>query len=52
MKEDTGFSAHANVGRDFIGTQAETIGDLRKNFLEAARLAVGSKHTLDIKFSF
>jgi transcriptional regulator with XRE-family HTH domain len=52
IKEDTGFSAHAKVVRDFIGTQAETIVDLRANFLKAARLAVGRKQTFDIKYSF
>lgn len=52
VKEHTGFSAHAKVGRDFIGTQAESIIDLRKDFMEAARLSVGRKHTLDIKYSF
>lgn len=52
VKEDSGFSAHAKVGRDFIGTQAETIVALRKTFLEAARLSVGRKHKLDIKYSF
>ena len=52
VKEDTGFSVHAKVGRDFIGTQAETILDLRKDFLEAARFSIGRKHTFDIKYSF
>ncbi|MEJ1242263.1 hypothetical protein WBG78_29210 [Chryseolinea sp. T2] len=52
IKEDSGFSVHGKVGRDFIGTQAETIADLRKNFFEAVRLSLGRKNTIDIKYSF
>ena len=39
LKEDSGYSATAIIGKDFIGTQGETFEELKTNILEAVNLA-------------
>ena len=39
LKEDSGYSATAIIGKDFIGTQGETFEELKANILEAVNLA-------------
>ncbi|WP_367915363.1 type II toxin-antitoxin system HicB family antitoxin [Leadbetterella sp. DM7] len=48
IKEDSGYSATALSGNDFIATEAETFEELRENILEAVNLAFADK---DLVFS-
>jgi hypothetical protein len=43
LKEDQGYSATAMVGKDFIGTQAETYNKLKIYILEAINLSLEDK---------
>lgn len=56
IKEDSGYSAHVEIGHDFIGTQGETFQELKDNILEAVNLAFETKgivYTIDeIKFQY
>ena len=56
IKEDSGYSAHAEIGNDLIGTQGETFQELTANVLEAVNLAFKGKrvsYTLDeINFQY
>eukprot|EP01132_Coremiostelium_polycephalum_P019257 gene19257-22910_t len=38
LKEEEGFSAHTTIGPNFIATEGNTLGELKKNILEAANL--------------
>jgi hypothetical protein len=38
LKEETGYSATAIIGKDFIGTQGENFEELKTNILEAVNL--------------
>src|SRR5687767_14198217 len=53
-KEDTGYSAFANVKDDFIATEADNFEDLRNNIVEAVNLTFedkGIQYTIEeIKF--
>jgi len=52
MKEKRGYSAHANVGITFIGTQANSLSALRSKILDAVNLALGAHskyHDADIE---
>jgi len=55
-KEDTGYSAQAKVGNNFIGTQGETFDELKTMVLDAVNLSFEDKeitYTIDeIKFKF
>lgn len=54
-KEDVGYSAHANVGRNFIATQGDSFDELKEHILEAVNLTFEDKgftYTIDeIKFT-
>lgn len=56
LKEDTGYSAIALIGDDFVGTEAETFEELKTNIIEALNFAfeeLDIEYTLnDIKFEF
>jgi hypothetical protein len=39
IKEDVGYSAMTNIAGKFIGTQADSLDDLKSNILEAVNLA-------------
>jgi hypothetical protein len=56
LKEDTGYSAIALIGDDFIGTEAETFEELKSNLIEALNFAYEEleiEYTLnDIQFEF
>jgi len=49
LKEDTGYSATAFIGKDFIGTQGDTFEELKTNILEAINLLFEDKK---ISYSF
>ncbi len=42
-KEDTGYSAHASVGNNFIATQGESFQELKAGALEAVNLTFEDK---------
>lgn len=44
LKEDTGYSATAIIGKDFIGTQGENFEELKTNILEAVNLFFEDKN--------
>ena len=44
IKEDTGYSAITNIGKNFIATQGETIEELKEMALEAVNLAFEDKN--------
>ncbi len=49
-KEDIGYSAHASIGHYFIGTEGDTLDELREMILEAVNLAFeedGFTYTID-----
>jgi predicted RNase H-like HicB family nuclease len=50
-KEDTGYSATASIGKNFVGTQGETLGELKGNILEAMKLTI-PRATFDIKYIY
>jgi len=56
MKEDTGYSATAEAGNVFIGTQGETWEELRKAVLDAVKLSFEDKgfvYTIDeVQFTY
>jgi hypothetical protein len=56
LKEDTGYSAIALIGDDFVGTEAETFEELKSNMIEAINFAYEEleiEYTLnDIQFEF
>jgi hypothetical protein len=56
LKEDTGYSAIALIGDDFVGTEAETFEELKSNMIEAINFAYEELEiecTLnDIQFEF
>jgi hypothetical protein len=56
LKEDTGYSAIALIGDDFVGTEAETFEELKSNMMEALNFAYEEleiEYTLnDIQFEF
>jgi len=56
LKEDTGYSAIALIGDDFIGTEGETFEELKSNLMEAMNFAYEEleiEYTLnDIQFEF
>lgn len=56
IKENTGYSAHANVGNDFIGTQGETFDELKAMILDVVNLTFedqGFVYTIEeIKFAY
>lgn len=39
IKEDVGYSATANIGLKFVGTQGDSVDELKSNILEAVNLA-------------
>lgn len=39
IREDVGYSAVANIAGKFIGTQADSLDELKTNILEAVNLA-------------
>ena len=50
IKENEGYSATANSEERFVGTQAETFEELKKNILEAINLAFedeGIQYSMD-----
>ena len=50
IKEDLGYSAHSNVGNNFIGTQGDTFDELREMILDALNLSFedeGFTYTID-----
>ncbi len=50
MKEDVGYSAYANAGNDFIGTQGDTFEELKAMIVEAVNLSFedrGLVYTID-----
>jgi predicted RNase H-like HicB family nuclease len=55
-KEDTGYSAHTNIGENFIGTQGETMEELKEMAEDAVNLTFednGWKYTRDeIKYEY
>jgi len=55
-KEDKGYSAHANIGDNFIGTQGETFEELKTMIVDAVNLAFEDKkfeYSIDeIKFEY
>ena len=56
LKEDTGYSAIALIGDDFIGTEAETFEELKSNMMEAINFAYEELEIVytqnDIQFEF
>ncbi|MFP4472163.1 MAG: helix-turn-helix domain-containing protein [Bacteroidales bacterium] len=56
VKEDTGYSAMAEIDGDFIGTQAETVEELKMMAIEATNLNFEGRkieyHADDITFEF
>lgn len=54
-KEDVGYSAYANVGKNFIATQGDNFDELKENIEEAVNLTFkksGFSYTIDeIKFT-
>jgi predicted RNase H-like HicB family nuclease len=56
IKEDSGYSAHVEIGSDFIATQGETFQELKDNILEAVNLAFETKGIIyaidEIKFQY
>jgi hypothetical protein len=56
LKEDTGYSAIALIGDDFVGTEAETFEELKTNIMEALNFAYEEleiEYTIsDIQFEF
>ena len=56
LKEDTGYSAIALIGDDFVGTEAETFEELKSNMIEAINFAYEEleiEYALnDIQFEF
>ena len=52
-KEDTGYSAYATVGKNFIGTQAESVQELKDRILEAIKLTFpGRGVSFAVKYTF
>ena len=50
MKEDLGYSATSEIGKDFVGTEAESFEELKTMMTEALNLAfeeTGLNYTLD-----
>ncbi|MCO5239113.1 MAG: helix-turn-helix transcriptional regulator [Chitinophagaceae bacterium] len=50
VKEETGYSAFVNIGKDFIGTQGNNFEELKINVLDAVNLYAGEKglsYTID-----
>lgn len=43
IKENNGFSAHTNAGRNFIATEGNDIDELKNNILEALNLSFKDK---------
>jgi hypothetical protein len=43
IKEESGYSASAQIGQDFIGTQGESFDELKNMILEAVNLAFEDK---------
>ena len=56
LKEDTGYSAIALIGDDFVGTEAESFEELKTNMIEALNFAYEElkiEYSLnDIQFEF
>jgi len=56
LKEDTGYSAIALIGDDFVGTEAESFEELKTNMIEALNFAYEElkiEYSLnDIRFEF
>lgn len=56
IKEETGYSATANIGHIFIGTQGETFDELKDMVLDAVNLSfedIGMVYTInEIKFTY
>jgi transcriptional regulator with XRE-family HTH domain len=56
VKEDTGYSANASVGANFIATEGNTFDELKENILEAVNLTFEDKGFVyridEIKFSY
>src|SRR5215203_264351 len=56
LKEDVGYSAHAEVDENFIATQGDTYDELKHNVIEATNLALeesGNTYTIeDVRFSY
>ena len=56
LKEDTGYSAIALIGDDFVGTEAESFEELKTNMIEALNFAFEElkiEYSLnDIQFEF
>ncbi len=54
-KEESGYSAFATVGQDFIGTEGDSYEELKTNILEAINLAFEEKGIIysieDIRFT-
>lgn len=38
LKEEEGFSAHTIIGSNFVATEGNTLGELKKNILQAVNL--------------
>jgi len=45
-KEESGYSAVARIDEDFIGTEGETLEELKSNIQEAINLACERKHVV------
>jgi len=56
LKEDTGYSAIALIGDDFVGTEAESFEELKTNMIEALNFAYEElkiEYSInDIRFEF
>jgi len=56
IKEDLGYSASANIGNNFVATEADSFEDLKFRMIEALRFTfedTGVKYTLnDLAFEF
>jgi hypothetical protein len=50
VKEDVGYSATSQIGKNFVGTEADSFEDLKDNLLKALNFTfedIGMKHTSD-----
>lgn len=52
LKEDTGYSATLELGKDFIATEGESMTELKENLNEALELALGQDSLNDIQINY
>ena len=50
-KEDTGYSANAILGNHFVGTQGESLDELKKNILDALKVTF-PKTAFDVRYAY